>query len=91
MTGSQVKNAVGLVLTFVSTTCAAIFPILQPLPAPFNRYAFYVSLVGVLAGQILSSFNQSLNTNHISIPADSAALLPAKTRTALGIDDQLKG
>jgi hypothetical protein len=91
MTGSQVKNWIGSVLTTVSTICAAVLPILQPLPPPFNRYAFYVSLVGAVAGSQLSTWNQSASTNHVSVPKANLEILEPETLSALGVSKQVEG
>jgi hypothetical protein len=88
MTGSQVKSAVGLVLTTVASACAALFPILQPLPLPYNKYASYVSIAGALAGALLTAWNQSLSSDHVSVPVER--ITPAMAKN-LGVADQVQG
>jgi hypothetical protein len=88
MTGSQIKSTVGLVLTTVSSACAALFPILQPLPPPFNKYASYVSIAGAVAGALLTAWNQSLSGSHVSVPVER---ITPSTAEKLGVSDQMGG
>jgi hypothetical protein len=86
MTKSQVWSAVGAVATVVSMLCAALEPQVKLLPEKYSWVSLAVGILGTVAGVFVVAFNQSLSSQHVSLPVDTArAVLPAGVKREIGM------
>ena len=82
-TRSQVRSVVGLAALIVSSVCGAVTPQLGMLPPEYKPVVMFVSILGAIAGGLLTALNQSLHAGHISVPIEKAE--------AMGLVDEAKG
>ena len=68
MTSSQVRTIAGIVVA----VCAALVERLDILPASMAWAGEWVTFVAVAGGIVLTAWNQSLHTGHVSIPVETA-------------------
>jgi hypothetical protein len=72
MTFSQRRATIAFTCTIIATVCAAVAPQLDILPPKYKVVAVIVSILGTIAGSVVTLFNQSLSSEHVSVPVAEA-------------------
>lgn len=75
MNKSQTYSLIFTIATVISTVCAAVLPQVQSLPTEFRFYGSVISIIGAAASAVITAFNQSLSSAHVSIPKRKAKAL----------------
>ena len=69
-TRSQKRTQFGVGLAVVSAISTAVLPQLSQLPGGYRAIGTVVGIIGAAAGATLAAINQSLSSEHVSVPVD---------------------
>jgi hypothetical protein len=74
-TRSQIRSAAALFATILSTICAAVLPQIDQLPPEHRFYGTILFILGTAASATVTALNQSLSSEHVSVPVRRARKL----------------
>lgn len=72
MNKSQTRATYAFICTIVFTVCSAVLPQLGTLPTSWKWIATLVSTLIAISSSLITLFNQSLSSEHVSIPVGEA-------------------
>ena len=72
MNKSQKWATAAFIATIVQTLCASVLPQIAQLPPSWRVVGTILSIIGAAATGLVTLFNQSLSSNHVSVPVTEA-------------------